>query len=99
MSYVTEHPAFGRSMTLEEWAAMDEDEPGELVDGRLEEEEVPDFVHELVVGTLYWIIRNWLGVRGWIFPSDAKYAVREDRGRKPDLAVYLTRSVKLPRRG
>ena len=29
-------------MTLEEWADMDEDEPGELVDGHLEEEEVPD---------------------------------------------------------
>src|ERR1051325_5131041 len=95
MSYVTEHPAFGRSMTLEEWAAMDEDEPGELVDGRLEEEEVPDFVHEIVVGWLAWIFRSWLGARGWVLTSDAKYAVRADRGRKPDLAVYLSRSVKV----
>src|SRR5439155_15404402 len=30
-------------LTLEQWAAMPEDEPGELVDGRLEEEEMPDF--------------------------------------------------------
>ena len=81
-------------MTLDEWAAMDEDEPGELVDGRLEEEEVPDLVHELVVGSLFWIIKNWLGARGWIFTSDGKYAVRADRGRKPDLAVYLARSAK-----
>lgn len=29
-------------MTFEEWAAMPEDEPGELVDGRIEKEEVPD---------------------------------------------------------
>ena len=36
-------------MTFEEWAAMDEDEPGELVDGRLEEEEVPDTMHEMIV--------------------------------------------------
>ena len=78
---------------------MDEDEPGELVDGRLEEEEVPDLVHELVVGSLHWIIRSWLGVHGWVFPSGAKYAVRADRGRKPDLAVYLARSAKLPRHG
>jgi len=103
MSYVTEHPpvpVFGRAMTLEEWAAMDEDEPGELVDGRLEEEEVPDLVHELVVAWLARIIGNWLDLRGFVFTSDAKYAVRADRGRKPDLAVYLDEdSVKLPRRG
>ena len=28
---------------------MPEDEAGEVVDGRLEEEEMPDFVHELIV--------------------------------------------------
>jgi len=28
-------------MTLEEWADLPEDEEGELVDGRLEEEEMP----------------------------------------------------------
>jgi Uma2 family endonuclease len=99
MSYVTEHPAFGRSMTLEEWAAMDEDEPGELVDGRLEEEEVPDFIHEVVVGWLAWMFRNWLGARGWVVTSDAKYAVRADRGRKPDLGVYLSKSRKPQGRG
>ena len=39
MTSATAHPALpqlGRPMTFEEWAAMDEDEPGELVDGRLE---------------------------------------------------------------
>jgi hypothetical protein len=35
-------PQLGWAMTFEEWVAMDEDAPGELVDGRLEEEEVPD---------------------------------------------------------
>ena len=102
MSYVTEHPAvpaLGRRLTLEEWASMDEDEPGELVDGRLEEEEVPDLVHELVVMWLGRIFGNWLGTRGFVFGSDAKYAVRRDRGRKPDLAVYLSEETKLPMRG
>ncbi len=33
-------------ITLEEWAALSEDEGGELVDGELVEEEMPSFVHE-----------------------------------------------------
>lgn len=100
MSFASEqpHPILGRTLTLEEWAALDEDEPGELVDGRLEEEEVPGLVHELVVTWLAHVFRTWLGARGFVFSSDAKYAVRRDRGRKPDLAVYFVRS-KLPRNG
>jgi Uma2 family endonuclease len=87
-------------MTFEEWAAMPEDEPGELVDGRLEEEEVPDLVHELVVSWLVHMLRNWLGRSGFVFGSEAKYAVRPDRGRKPDVAVYLScDGSRLPRHG
>ena len=36
----------GELMTLEEWAAMPEDDEGELVDGVLVEEEMPDLTHE-----------------------------------------------------
>lgn len=91
MSFASEqpYPILGRTLTLEEWAALDEDEPGELVDGRLEEEEVPGFVHEIVVTWLVLVIGNWLSDRGWIAGSGAKYAVRHDRGRKPDLSVYF----------
>jgi Uma2 family endonuclease len=100
MSFTSEHPQpiLGRTLTLEEWAAMDEDEPGELVDGRLEEEEVPGAVHEIVVSWLVHMFRTWLAGRGWVLGSDAKYAVRHNRGRKPDLAVYRSRH-KLPRHG
>jgi len=75
---------------------MDEDEPGELVDGRLEEEEVPNLIHELVVTWLSQVLRNWLGKRGFVFGSDGKYKVRSDRGRKPDLTVYLHRESRRP---
>ena len=79
---------------------MDEDEPGELVDGRLEEEEVPDVIHELVVTWLTYVLRTWLGRNGFVLGSDAKYAVRADRGRKPDVAVYLhPESRRPPARG
>ena len=100
MTFAPEHPLpiLGRTLTLDEWAAMDEDEPGELVDGRLEEEEVPGLVHELVVGWLVEVLRIWLARRGFVFSSDAKYAIRRDRGRKPDVTVYLVKQ-KLPRNG
>jgi Uma2 family endonuclease len=77
-------------MTLEEWADLPEDEEGELVDGRLEEEEVPSFIHEEVVMWLAMALRAWLlPIGGWVFGSEAKYAVRKRSGRKPDVAVYL----------
>jgi len=77
-------------MTIEEWADMPEDEPGELVDGYLEEEEVPDFIHESIVSWLIRVLGNWLAPRGgFVFGSDAKYRLTERRGRKPDVAAYF----------
>ena len=79
---------------------MPEDEPGELVDGYLEEEEVPNLVHETVVIWLAWLLKTWLGRRGFVFGSEAKYAVSLERGRKPDVAVYLDPDgSRLPRHG
>jgi len=98
-STTTLHPALpqlGRLMTLEEWAAMDEDETGELVDGRLEEEEVPDFIHDMIVGWLGQVLRNWLQGRGFVGGPDVKYAIRSNRGRKPDFAVYLQPETRRP---
>ncbi len=43
---------------LREWADRPEDEPGELVDGVLEQEETPSFVHEPVVGWLMRLLGN-----------------------------------------
>jgi len=83
-------------MTFDEWAAMDEDEPGELVDGRLEEEEVPDPIHEIIVTWLAHVLRAWLGGKGIVLGSGVKYAIRPDRGRKPDLAVYLHPETRVP---
>jgi Uma2 family endonuclease len=99
---MSEHPAqphFGRQLTFEEWAAMDEDEPGELVDGYLEEEEVPNVIHEVVLTWFAMVFRTWLGRRGWVIGSGAKFAVRPNRGRKPDLTVYLGGERKPPANG
>jgi Uma2 family endonuclease len=77
-------------MTLEEWADLDEDEPGELVDGRLEEEEVSSFLHEAIVAHLLQMLGAWASAAGgWAFGSGAKLAVAPRRGRKPDISVYF----------
>lgn len=85
-------------MTLEQWADLDEDEPGELVDGWLVEEEVPTNLHEAVVSWLIRILGSWIVPRGgWVFGSEHKLAVAAMRGRKPDVTMYLP-GVRLRRR-
>lgn len=77
-------------MTLEDWATLPEDESGEWVDGRLVEEEVPDYVHEVIVVWLARVLGNWLEDRdGWVGGSEARFAISERRGRKADVSVYL----------
>jgi len=86
-------------MTLDEWADLPDDQEGEFVDGWLVEEEVPDFVHEAIVG---WLLRHfvaWVQARGGIAgASDAKFAVANNRGRKPDITVFVPGRMP-PRRG
>jgi len=89
-----------RPMTVADWEAMPEDEPGELVDGFLEEEEVPDPVHEAVLAWLLSALRTWVLPRGgYVFGSEMKFLIRPTRGRKPDLTVFFSARGKLPRRG
>jgi Uma2 family endonuclease len=88
----------GEAMTLEEWAALPEDEPGELVDGRLTEEEVPDSVHEVTVAWLILVLGTWLGDDGFLLGSELRTFVGV-RGRKPDLSVFLPGSSAPPKRG
>ncbi len=87
-------------MSDEEWEEMGEDEPGELVDGLLQEEEVAHSPHEVIVSALLYVLLAWArrGQRRVLAP-EAKYALSQRRGRKPDISVFLTRDRKLPRRG
>src|SRR2546426_12757716 len=82
-----EHP---KPMTLEAWAALDEDVEGELVDGALAEEELPTFLHEIVVAWLLRTIGPWVRRRrGQVTASETRLAVGPRRGRKPDVALFL----------
>lgn len=77
-------------MTLEEWADLDEDVEGELVDGVLEEEEMASFLHAVVVIWLGAALRAWARRRGgFVGGSEMKLAIASRRGRKPDLGVFL----------
>jgi Uma2 family endonuclease len=77
-------------MTLKEWGDLPEDEPGELLDGRLVEEEMPNYIHETIVAWLLGVLRAWVVPRGgFAAGSEAKFGVGARRGRKPDLTVYL----------
>jgi Uma2 family endonuclease len=87
-------------LSLDEWFDLPEDEPGELVEGRLEEEEEPDYLHELLVARLVTSLNNWISSRGGLVAgSEAKFAVGARRGRKPDVTVYLPGSRRPPARG
>lgn len=89
---------FGPRVSLDEWSQLPEDVPGEFVDGRLVEEEVPDYLHEVVVIWLARMIGNWGDERGIVVGgSEAKLAVTPQRGRKADLTVYLAGRRPLPR--
>jgi Uma2 family endonuclease len=95
----TAAPAPVVPMSVAAWLALGEDEPGELVDGRWVEEEVPDATHELIVMWLGRILGNWLNGKGLVLGSELRILVAEKTGRKPDLAVYLEGSALPPRRG
>jgi Uma2 family endonuclease len=87
-------------VTFAEWTSLPEDEPGELVDGRLVEEEGPDAVHEVIVAWVIRVLGGWLIPQGGlVLGSEAKYAVSAVSGRKPDASAYMPRSRKPPRRG
>ncbi len=84
----TAEPPGERRMTLVEWADMDG--PGELVDGRLVEDEEVEALHEVVAAWFVWRLGNWLASRGgFVLTSDARFGVTPRRGRKPDVSVYL----------
>ncbi len=78
------------AISLEQWAALPEDESAELVDGRLEEVEVPELIHEVLVAFLVHRLLGWVRpLGGLVVASGAKLAVTPARGRMPDVAVFF----------
>jgi Uma2 family endonuclease len=89
----------GAPMTLDQWAALDEDDSRELVDGRLEEAEVPSVVHEVVIMWLLMRLEPYFRERGGrVLASGIKLAVGSGRGRLADIVCFGA-DARLPRRG
>ena len=77
-------------MTVEEWAELPEDTPGELVNGWLVQAEMPDFVHEALVAFLIMVLRPWAMTRdGRAYGSGGKLRIGPRQGRQPDVWLYL----------
>jgi Uma2 family endonuclease len=100
-SSTTREPGGGgpKAVSEAEWSAMDEDEPGELVDGVLVVEEVPDIVHEVVVTWLSVYLGTWLLPRGGVIGGAARFLIGPGKGRKTDVFVFFAGSPKPRRRG
>ena len=89
-----------RRMSLEEWASLPEDEPGELIDGELAEEEDADWDHEDVVAWVQALLGAWVvACGGRVYGSGGKYALRPGCGRKADLSAFFPGTPLPPRRG
>jgi Uma2 family endonuclease len=97
---VINKPTRERRISLAEWAAMPEDDEGELVDGRLVEEEMANPIHEAIIAWLIHILTSWVDPReGFVFGSDLKFAATPQRGRKADASIYLAGTPLPPVRG
>lgn len=76
-------------MSLDAWGALDEEVPGELIEGFLEEEEMPSLLHECVVRWLILLLAPHFTARGGqVFGSGVKLAVRPRSGRLADVVCF-----------
>ncbi|MBI5497817.1 MAG: Uma2 family endonuclease [Deltaproteobacteria bacterium] len=89
----------GPELSESAWLSMPEDTSGEWARGRLEEEEVPDVLHELAISWLMAVLRTWLSGKGFVIGSEAKLLVAAQTGRKADVVMFLPGSAPPPRRG
>ena len=100
MSPETEEPVRDGPYTFEQWADLPDEDRRELVDGYLEEEELTNATHELVVAWLIAMLHGWGAPRGVVvLGSGCKYVVSPRRGRMPDVAAFLPDQRKPPRVG
>jgi Uma2 family endonuclease len=76
--------------TWDDFVALDEDDPRELIDGELVEVEVPRGKHEQIVALLCFFLGTWsnAGRGGRVFASGYKLRVSERRGVMPDVQFY-----------
>ncbi|WP_394820675.1 Uma2 family endonuclease [Pendulispora albinea] len=86
-----------RPVTLDDWADLPEDDDRELVDGVLVEAEMPNTLHEFVFAWLFRLLGAWTVSHGaMLFGSGLKFVVGRERGRMPDMSIFLTGQKRPP---
>ncbi len=79
-----------RRLSMEAWIDLPEHQSGEWVDGWLVEEEWGSYLHDLIVAWFIGALRAWaVPRRGSVTASNFKFLLSDERGRKPDVAVFL----------
>lgn len=82
-------PALVGPSTWEDFIALDEDDPRELIDGHLLEIDVATELHEYIVFVLGHLLVDWtLRNGGRVLGSAYKIRVTERRGVMPDVQYY-----------
>ena len=76
--------------TWRDFVDLDEDDPRELLDGRLVEIEVPTWTHERIVAALILDLGTWALSRkaGQVLGSSYKLRIDDRRGAMPDVQFY-----------
>lgn len=76
--------------TWKDFIELDEDDPRELLDGRLVEIEVPTWEHESIVASIIVTLGSWVRVHkaGRVLSSSYKIRIDDRRGSMPDIQFY-----------
>ena len=78
-----------KKMTVEEWEKLDDHDYRELVDGVLEEPEMPSGLHDLVMCWLAVVLYPYFRKhRGFAIGEGPKLVIRHNRGRVPDAICF-----------
>lgn len=88
--------------TWDDYVSLPDDDRRELIDGRLEEGEVPTKVHAFVVVMLSHLLMTWALPRkaGFVLSSGYRVRISPRRGVTPDLHFYRSRTFEsLPMQG
>jgi Uma2 family endonuclease len=81
-----------RKITVEEWAEqLDDKDFRELVDGVLEDDEMPALLHDIVMTWLIVALFPYFQKRrGFVVGQGPKLVIRPDRGRVPDAMCFAS---------
>jgi Uma2 family endonuclease len=94
-------PGVTRASTWEDFLALDEDDPRELIDGALVEVDVPTKLHEHIVALLVFFLVGWARDRGGlVLASGYKVRISDRRGVMPDVQYFGPENARrLPQAG